>query len=109
MLFNPHVFIFMFLPIVIFGLYYIGVGKKSSQVGVICLIFSSLGFYAWWEYRFAPLLVLSVIFNYYVSGILVKFKGDGRYKYRHNTVINFQKEFVEKIKQYELSFLSNCI
>ena len=109
MLFNSHVFIFMFLPIVIFGMYCIGFRKKSSQVGVIWQIFSSLGFNAWWEYRFAPLLLLSVIFNYYVSGLLVKLKGDGRYEYRQDTVINFQKEFVEKIKQYELPFLSNCI
>ena len=56
-----------------------------------------------------PLLVLSVIFNYYVSGVLVKFKGDGRFKYRHDNVINFQKEFVEKIRQYELPFFSDCI
>ena len=77
MLFNSHVFIFLYLPVVVFGFYYIW--KSSPRAGLPWLILSSLAFYAWWEYELLPLLIFSIVFNYYCSGVLVKLRDEAGY------------------------------
>jgi len=62
MLFNSYVFIFAFLPVVIFGFYRIG--KHSHALAMLWLAAASLFFYGWWDARFVGLLLGSVVFNY---------------------------------------------
>ncbi len=62
MLFNSHVFIFAFLPIVLFGFFCIG--KYSHALASLWLASASLFFYGWWDVRFVGLLLSSIIFNY---------------------------------------------
>jgi alginate O-acetyltransferase complex protein AlgI len=62
MLFNSYVFIFAFLPVVIFGFYRIG--KHSHALAMLWLAAASLFFYGWWDVRFVGLLLGSVVFNY---------------------------------------------
>jgi alginate O-acetyltransferase complex protein AlgI len=62
MLFNSHVFIFGFLPIVFFGFY--GIARYSHNLAALWLTLASLFFYGWWDVRFVGLLIGSIVFNY---------------------------------------------
>ncbi|MFZ2171322.1 MAG: MBOAT family protein [Methylococcaceae bacterium] len=62
MLFNSHVFIFGFLPIVFFGFY--GIARHSHNLAALWLTAASLFFYGWWDARFVGLLLGSIVFNY---------------------------------------------
>src|SRR5258708_9864853 len=69
MLFNSYPFIFLFLPIVLFG--YFAVGRLSDLAPVIWLALASLVFYAVSNWQFVPLLLASVAFNYIVGLLLI--------------------------------------
>jgi alginate O-acetyltransferase complex protein AlgI len=74
MLFNSYLFIFLFLPVT--WLVWRGfVHWGGAQAGVGCLIGASLFFYAWWDWRYAPLLVLSLLVNYGVGRRLIAAAG----------------------------------
>jgi alginate O-acetyltransferase complex protein AlgI len=62
MLFNSYDFILVFLPAVLAFVYLLrGFGRRWLEV---LLILASLLFYAWWDVRYLPLLIGSVIVNY---------------------------------------------
>lgn len=62
MLFNSFSFLIFFLPIVILVFFWIG--KRNELLAATWLGIASLFFYAWWDYRYLPLLLISIIFNY---------------------------------------------
>ena len=65
MLFNSYVFLLVFLPITAAGFFLIG---RRSQVLAACwLAGASLFFYGWWDYRYLPLLLASITFNYWCA------------------------------------------
>lgn len=68
MLFNSLEFIFFFLPIswVIFQL----LVRNRARLAVGFLGLASLGFYAWWDYRFVWLLLASIVFNFSCGWVL---------------------------------------
>ncbi|MDB6171780.1 MAG: hypothetical protein JWL59_1091 [Chthoniobacteraceae bacterium] len=70
MLFNSHVFIFAFLPIVFFGFFWIG--KYRHDLAALWLTTASLFFYCWWDVRFVGLLVGSIAFNYSAAYLIGK-------------------------------------
>ena len=78
MLFNSLGFIFVFLPSVVMGYYFIG-SSISRFWAIIFLVFASLIFYAWWNPVYIILLIVSMAFNYYV-GFKVFQKTDKRAK-----------------------------
>ncbi|EDS71940.1 hypothetical protein ANASTE_01644 [Anaerofustis stercorihominis DSM 17244] len=59
MLFSSNIFIFIFLPIVLF-VYYFLLGK-SRNLQNIFLFIASLFFYAWGEPKFVLIMLLSII------------------------------------------------
>ena len=68
MLFNSYEFIFLFLPVTIIGFFV--VSKWRHTYGTLWLVLASLFFYGWWDYRYVPLLLASICFNYFVGGQL---------------------------------------
>lgn len=72
MLFNTHLFIFIFLPIV-----YIGSKFLEKNIGYefrnIWLILCSLFFYGWWDFSYVPLILFSVTFNYICGSLINKY------------------------------------
>lgn len=62
MLFSSNIFIFLFLPTVLFGYYVIF--RKTRLGQNIFLTLSSLFFYAWGEPRFVIVMLLSIIANW---------------------------------------------
>lgn len=65
MLFNSFVFIFGFLPLTLLLTYAAG---RFGALAKVVLTVMSLGFYAWWNPIHLPLLLGSIVFNYYVGG-----------------------------------------
>ncbi|MBD2613431.1 MAG: MBOAT family protein [Nostoc sp. GBBB01] len=81
MLFNSFEFIFVFLPITIFGFY--GLGSFGlRQAAIIWLVLASFVFYGYWNYGSIILIISSMIFNYRM-GI---FLGN---KYQNNPVKSY--------------------
>ncbi|MGB7919445.1 MAG: MBOAT family protein, partial [Desulfobacterales bacterium] len=61
MLFNSQEFLLVFLPLTLI-LYFAFAGKETLRIWV--LISASLFFYAYWDLRFLPLLIVSVMLNW---------------------------------------------
>ena len=59
MLFNSYEFLFLFLPIVLLGYYFL---PRSWRV--VLLTVASYVFYGWWDYRFCSLLLISTVIDY---------------------------------------------
>ena len=67
MLFNSYDFLFLFLPVALAGYFLLGRTKKNGLANV-WLIFASLVFYAYWDWQFLPVLLVSMIGNYFFAG-----------------------------------------
>ena len=64
MLFNSQIFIVFFLPAVL-ALYYLFAASRIARQTLV--IFASLGFYAWWDVRFVPLLAGLTVANWLIA------------------------------------------
>ena len=73
MLFSSLEYIFLFLPIVFFT-YYILIRHKLIVGAKLFLIFASLFFYSYWNIKYLPLLLASVIINYLFGTTLLQKK-----------------------------------
>jgi len=70
MLFISNIFIFLFLPFVLFGFFYIA--RKNHARAILWLVFASLFFYGWWNPKFIILLLTSIVLNYHIGCLIVK-------------------------------------
>jgi alginate O-acetyltransferase complex protein AlgI len=68
MLFNSYPFVFLFLPLA--WLIFFLAGAASRRLGAVWLVVASVVFYGWWDLRFVPLLLGSIIFNFH-SGVRI--------------------------------------
>lgn len=71
MLFNSYVFIFVFLPITLFG-FWIASKTRWAWLGIWWLSLASLAFYGHWAPRYIALLVGSILFNYALGRALAR-------------------------------------
>ena len=71
MLFNSYVFIFVFLPLVFFVYFFLN-KKRLSNLAKAFLVSASLFFYAYWRVYYLPILLGSIIFNFFISKFLAK-------------------------------------
>ena len=63
MLFNSYPFVLVFLPLVIAG--FALLSRWWARTAVLgFLILASLAFYAWWNWKFLPLILFSMLFNF---------------------------------------------
>ena len=60
MLFNSYTFVLIFLPLVLLGWW----GIRGHHSRLLFLTLASYLFYAWWDFRFVPLMVLSTTADY---------------------------------------------
>ncbi|MET0322604.1 MAG: MBOAT family protein [Duganella sp.] len=63
MLFNSFAFLFLYLPVVLAGYLALARWRPSWIVGWLAL--ASLFFYGYWDSRYLPLLLASILFNYW--------------------------------------------
>ena len=71
MLFNSVSFIFLYLPVVFVGAFWIG--RHSPRMAVLWLALASIVFYAVWNVLYVGLLLASVVVNY-GAGCIIGFK-----------------------------------
>ncbi len=71
MLFNSYEFIFIFLPVSFLIYFYLNY-KRFIILSKGWLILSSLFFYSWWNIIYLPLILMSMLFNYYIGSKLSK-------------------------------------
>ena len=71
MLFNSHIFIFIFLPLTLLIYYKIG-GIGRHRVAISWLVAASLFFYGWWNPSYLLLILISILFNYGVGVSLAR-------------------------------------
>lgn len=71
MLFNSYEFIFFFLPITL-GIYFLLNKKRLTVASNAWLLFASLVFYSWWNVKYLPLILLSILFNYTIGCLLAE-------------------------------------
>jgi D-alanyl-lipoteichoic acid acyltransferase DltB (MBOAT superfamily) len=70
MLFNSHVFIFLFLPAALAGFF--ALGAVNRKLAAAWLVACSLFFYGWWNAVYVGLLVTSFLFNYAMGISIVR-------------------------------------
>ncbi len=68
LVFSSFEFLIFFLPIVVAG--YFLASKFSHRTGLLWLTVSSILFYGWWNPVYLPLLLGSILFNYYIGQII---------------------------------------
>ena len=68
MLFNSYAFVFLFLPIVLAGSFLLA--RHGPRACAAWLVLASVFFYGWWDIRYVPLLIGSVVFNHF-AGIAI--------------------------------------
>lgn len=69
MLFNSHFFILVFLPITL--IVFFGLAKLRLRLAAITwLVATSLYFYGYWKVEYLPLLLLSILSNYFLGRAL---------------------------------------
>ncbi len=71
MLFNSYEYIFLFLPVSLI-VYFILNYRKLTLASKIWLVLASLFFYGWWNPKYLPLIIGSILFNYAVGRLLAK-------------------------------------
>ncbi|MBV5319067.1 MAG: MBOAT family protein [Desulfobulbaceae bacterium] len=65
MIFNSFSFLFLFFPLTLVGFFLLG--RKNRQWAAMWIVLASLLFYCFWDYRYLPLLLASIVFNYFVG------------------------------------------
>ncbi len=125
MLFNSYFFIFIFLPIVLFGFHFIG-KRGHHRIAISWLVGTSLFFYGWWNPAYLGLILASIIFNYAIGvflgerpsksilifGVIVNISLIGYYKYANffidnlNILINEKIHFEQVILPLAISFFT---
>jgi len=76
MLFNSYPFLFAFLPVT--AVVYFALARFRLTFAAKCwLAAASLFFYGWWDYRYIPLIVASIGFNYTIGRLLGARSADG--------------------------------
>lgn len=87
MLFNSYEFIFLFLPVTVI-VYYLLNRMRLTLASNAWLLFASLFFYCWWDIRYLPLLLGSILFNYTIGNLLVD------YDFNRKNVISRKSIFI---------------
>lgn len=70
MLFNSYIFLFAFLPVTWAG--YFLLSRRRLTLGANAwMLFASLFFYGWWDIKYVPLILGSILFNYTIGGLMI--------------------------------------
>jgi len=78
MLFNSFEFILLFLPLTLI-VYFVLLRQRLTIAAKSWLLFASLFFYSWWDVKYLPLILGSILFNYTVGGLLAEYGSGGKH------------------------------
>lgn len=85
MLFSSLEYLFLFLPLT-FLLYYLLLKNRLVISAKILLISASLFFYSYWNIKYLPLLLLSILVNYFCGCYLIKYYADSTKKSQNKSL-----------------------
>jgi len=69
MLFSSYEFVLAFLPASVLS-YFLVLRFANAELAKLCLFMFSLLFYSYWDIRFTPLLVGSIVVNFYLGKLI---------------------------------------
>ena len=76
MLFNSHLFILCFFPI--FYIFYLLLPRvdflNKKEIFLLLIIIFSLFFYSYWNISYLPVIIISIVINYFFSNLILKKK-----------------------------------
>jgi D-alanyl-lipoteichoic acid acyltransferase DltB (MBOAT superfamily) len=75
-LFNSYAFLFGFFPVTVAA--YLLLRRLGGHISQYAVLAASLGFYAWWDIRFLPLLISLFSINYAAASIIFACVSEGR-------------------------------
>jgi alginate O-acetyltransferase complex protein AlgI len=70
MLFNSYGFLILYLPIVVVGFFVLA--RLSHMAAAGWLAVASIVFYGWWDYRYVPLLLGSILLNFFAARMMLR-------------------------------------
>jgi len=76
MLFHTPEFLFGFLPLTVLAFFMLS--RVSNRAAIAWLLVASVGFYAWWDYRFLGVLGGSIAFNFLMGEQIRRREGKAR-------------------------------
>ncbi|MDD2365359.1 MAG: MBOAT family protein [Desulfuromonadaceae bacterium] len=85
MLFNSYEFIFLFLPVTL-AVFYLLNRWRLTLASNAWMLFASLFFYCWWDIRYLPLLLASILFNYTIGNLLVDYDSNRKNKVSRKSI-----------------------
>ncbi|MCC7202748.1 MAG: MBOAT family protein [Nitrospirae bacterium] len=77
MLFNSFEFIFLFLPLTLIVYFFLN-RHRLTLAAKSWLVFASLFFYSWWNVKYLPLILGSILFNYAIGTNFTRVKESKR-------------------------------
>ena len=101
MLFNSHLFIFLFLPLTL-TIFHLLSKYKLKKFKLDFLIFASLFFYSWWNPKYLFLLLGSILFNYIIGKVIASSRS--KFKLVFGILFNL---FIIGYYKYSNFFLEN--
>lgn len=78
MLFNSYEFLFLFLPVVFAGFFWLA--RFDHRISALWLALASLFFYGWWSPKYVGLLLLSIVVNYSLAYMIGHKRGHAHAK-----------------------------
>lgn len=70
MLFNSYIFVLIFLPLALL-LYFMLNHFDKNQLAKLSLIVMSLWFYAYFNIKYLPIIVISIVINYSLQSVFI--------------------------------------
>ena len=74
MIFSAPEFLFLFLPLTVLA-FYLARRIAGHDASLAVLLGASLIFYSWWDIRFLPLLLVSIVMNYAIARAIRRASG----------------------------------
>lgn len=88
MLFNSYEFIFLFLPVTAIVFYLLN-RLRLTLAANAWMLFASLFFYGWWDIKYIPLLLGSILFNYTIGNLLVDYDSNRKNVVDKKSILTF--------------------
>lgn len=104
MLFNSTEFLFLFLPLSLLLFY--GMARWSTQAALGSLTLASLFFYAWWDWHFLPVLLVSMVFNFLLGKLLQRDTAYRGYLLAAAVTVNLSALFLYKYLDFAIASLN---
>ena len=108
MLFHTSIYLLIFLPLVV-GIYFI-LNKIKKNLAIIFIVLAGLFFYGYWSIKYIPLIIITILFNFYIGKILLEDKENKKKILFFGIFINILSLIIFKYNNFflqNLNFLFN--